>query len=433
MSANPFHLALFGAGGFGVKSWGRTWSGRGGVDWWDPQLWIDVARALERARFDFIIIEDSSYVPDAYGSSFEAYVKSATATPKMDPSVLAPLMNWHTRNIGIVPTLSVTEYHPYLLARTINTLDHMSQGRTGWNIVTGSSHRSAQNFGLDEQIEHDERYDIAEEFFDLACRLWTSWDEDAVLLDEATQTWADYRKVHTVDFVGKYFSSRGPLNAPQSPQGLPAFVQAGGSPRGKQFASRAANAIISGVRTGVDGMKAFREDIRRLAIEHGRNPDDAKVLFVISPVLGETDEEARDKHRRQRDFAEAHPELSLLHLSRHSGIDFAQWDMDEVIPEGTTTNGHQQMIAQAIGKTPRQIARQEFGGMEFVGTPDTVAAQMDEVMQEVGGDGFLFANFDLNRRWISEIADGLVPALQRRGLTRTAYSFDHFRDNLLEF
>ena len=433
MSANPFHLAWFGAGGFGVKSWGKTWSGRGGVDWSSPQLWIDMAMALERARFDYIIIEDSSYVPDAYGSSFEAYVKSATATPKMDPSVLAPLMNYFTRNIGIVPTLSVTEYHPYLLARKINTLDHMSQGRTGWNIVTGSSHRSAQNFGLDEQIEHDHRYDIADEFFDLACMLWDSWEDDAVVLDEETMTWADYTKVHTVDFEGKFFKSRGPLNAPRSPQGHPVFVQAGGSPRGKRFAARAANSVISGVEGGPGAMKTFRDDIRQMSVESGRNPDDTKVLFMVSPVLGETDVEAAEKRERQIAFNEAHPELGLLQLARHSGIDFAQWGIDEVIPETATTNGHQQMLAQAIGKSPREILRKGMGSLEFVGTPGSVAAQMDEVMQEVGGDGFLIANFDLNRRYISEIADGLVPELQRRGLTRREYGFDHFRDNLLEF
>jgi FMN-dependent oxidoreductase (nitrilotriacetate monooxygenase family) len=385
MPANPFHLAWFGAGGYGVKSWNKTWSGRGGKDWADPQLWIDLAQALERARFDFIIIEDSSYVPDAYGGTPEAYVKSATATPKMDPSVLAPLMNWHTDRIGIVPTLSVSEHHPYGLARKINTLDHMSQGRTGWNIVTGSNDNAAKNYGLDGWLEHDERYDMAEEFFDLACKLWTSWEPDAVVLDEKTNTWGDFTKVHTVDFQGKYFSSRGPLNAPQSPQGLPTFVQAGGSTAGRRFASRAANAIICGVEGGPEAMKDFRDDIRARAVGHGRNPNDAKVLFLVSPVVAETDEEAVAKRERQKAFAEAHPELSLLHLSRHSMIDFSQWDLDEVIPEGTTTNGHQQMIKQAIGKTPRQIANKGLGGLEFVGSPDTVAAQMDEVMQEVGG------------------------------------------------
>jgi FMN-dependent oxidoreductase (nitrilotriacetate monooxygenase family) len=426
-------MAWFGAGGFGVKSWGTTWSGRGGEDWSSPQLWIDMAQALERARFDYIIIEDSNYVPDAYGSSFEAYVKSATATPKMDPSVLAPLMSHFTRHIGIVPTLSVTEYHPYLLARKINTLDHMSRGRTGWNIVTGSSHRSAQNFGLDEQIEHDQRYDMADEFFELACELWDSWEEDAVILDEGTRTWGDYTKVHTVDFAGKHYKSRGPLNAPRSPQGRPVFVQAGGSPRGKRFAAGTANSVISGVDGGVAAMKKFRQDIRDMATAAGRNPDDIKVLFMTSPVLGETDEEARQKRTRQQAFAEAHPELGLLHLSRHSGVDFSQWDIDERIPMDATTNGHQQMMIQARGKTPREILRQGQGSLEFVGTPDSVAAQMDEAMQEAGGDGFLIANFDLNRRYISEIADGLAPALQRRGLTRTDYSHARFRDNLLAF
>jgi len=433
MGATPFHLAWFGAGGYGVKSWNKTWSGRGGKDWADPQLWIDLAVALERARFDFVIIEDSSYVPDAYGGTAEAYVRSATATPKLDPSVLAPLMSHTTERIGIVPTLSVSEHHPYGLARQVNTLDHMSQGRTGWNIVTGSNDNAARNYGLEGWLEHDERYDMADEFFDLACALWDSWEPDAVVLDEETGTWGDYTKVHTVDHVGRYFRSRGPLNAPRSPQGRPTFVQAGGSPRGRRFAARAANAVISGVDTGPEGMKAFRDEVRQLAVAYGRGPDEVKVLFRVSPIVAETDAEAVEKRDRQRAFDEAHPELGLLHLSRHSMIDFSQWGIDEVIPEGTTTNGHQQMMAQAIGRTPRQILQRGYGSLEFVGSPDTVAAQMDEVMQEVGGDGFLIANFDLNRRYIAEIADGLTPALQRRGLVREEYTHDHFRDNLLAF
>lgn len=433
MTANPFHLAWFGAGGFGVKSWGKTWSGRGGEDWTDPQLWIDTARALERACFDYIIIEDSSYVPDAYGGNSKAYLASATATPKLDPTVLAPIMSHLTKSIGVVPTLSITEYHPYMLARKINTLDHMSKGRTGWNIVTSSSHRAAQNYGNDLLAEHDLRYDMADEFFDLACQLWDSWEDDAVILDEKNKVWADYNKVHTIDFEGKFFRSRGPLNGSRSPQGRPVFTQAGGSPRGRDFAARTANSIISGVDGGVAGMKAFRADVRAKATAWGRNPDDCKVLFLASPVVGETDEEAQEKRRRQVAFSEDHPELGLLHLSRHSGIDFSQFPLDEPIPDTAKTNGHQSMLAQAIGKTPREFLRQTQGAVEFVGSPDTIAAQMDEVMQEVGGDGFLISNFDLNRRYVSEITDGLVPALQRRGLVRKAYEHTTFRDNLLEF
>jgi FMN-dependent oxidoreductase (nitrilotriacetate monooxygenase family) len=299
--------------------------------------------------------------------------------------------------------------------------------------VTSSSHRAAQNYGKDLLEEHDLRYDIADEFFDVSCRLWESWDTDAVTVDEEDGVWADHEKVHTIDFDGKFFRVRGPLNAPRSPQGRPVFTQAGGSPRGKRFAARTANSVISGVDGGVAAMKRFRSDIREQAAAYGRDPDDVKVLFMASPVVGETDDEARAKRDRQKAFAEAHPELGLPHLSRHSGIDFSRFPLDEPIPDTATTNGHQQMLAQAIGKTPRELLRSTLSTVEFVGSPDSVAAQMDEVMQEVGGDGFLIANFDLNRRYVSEIADGLVPALQRRGLTRTEYTHERFRDNLLEF
>ena len=433
MPANRFHLAWFGAGGFGVKSWGKTWSGTGGRDWTHPQLFIDLARALERACFDYLIIEDSSYVPDAYGGNSKAYLDTATATPKLDPTVLAPVLAHLTSRIGIVPTLSVTEYHPYMLARKINTMDHMSGGRTGWNIVTSSSHRAAQNYGRDQQVEHDLRYDMADEFFDLACRLWDSWEPDAVVIDEEKGVWADYTKVHSVDFEGKFWSSRGPLNGNRSPQGRPVFTQAGGSPRGKEFAAGTADSIISGTSGGVEGMKSFRDDVHARMERLGRATESCKILFMASPVVGETDEEAREKRARQMAWAEAHPEQGLLHLSRHSGIDFARYPLDEPIPDTVSTNGHQQMLQQAIGQTPREFLRRSMGAVEMVGSPDTVAAQMDEIMQEVGGDGFLISNFDLNRRYISEITDGLVPALQRRGLVRTEYAHALFRDNLLEF
>jgi len=431
--STPFHLAWFGAGGFGVKSWGKTWSGTGGRDWAKPDLFIDLAKSLERACFDYLIIEDSSYVPDAYGGNSKAYLSSATATPKLDPVVLASVLADHTSQIGIVPTLSVTEYHPYMLARKINTLDHMSGGRTGWNIVTSSSHRSGQNYGHEGLPPHDERYDIADEFFDLATRLWDSWEEDAVVLDEANGVWADHTKVHTVDFKGKYFASRGPLNGARSPQGRPVFVQAGGSPRGMKFSAEHANTIICGAEGGIAGMKKFRDQVHQNMIAAGRDVKDCKVLFLTAPVLGETDAEAWEKRERQKRFAQEHPELGLLHLSRHSGIDFSQYDLDEVLPDDLTTNGHQQMLANARGKTLREFLTKPRGAIEFVGSPATVAAQLDEAIQEIGGDGFLFHNFDLNRRYISEICDGLVPELQKRGVVRTAYEPGTFRDNLLAF
>jgi long-chain alkane monooxygenase len=435
MSGSPFHLAWFLAGGYGVKSWNKTWSGDGGYNWADPQLFVDLARAIERACFDYMIIEDSSYVPDAYGSNSKAYLDNAVAVPKLDPTVLAPVLAQATERLGIVTTMSTTEYHPYMLARKIASMDHLSKGRIGWNIVTSSSDRAAQNYGHDKQPEHDSRYDMADEFFDLACRLWDSWEPDAVRLDEENGVWADYTKVHTVDFEGKHFKSRGPLVAGRSPQGRPVFVQAGGSERGREFAASTANSIISGTGGGPAGMKKFRDGVHERMTRLGRPVSDCKVLFLISPVLGETDAEAREKRDRMSAYAEEHPEMGLLHLSRHSGIDFSKFPVDEPIPEDATTNGHQQMLAQVIGRTPREVLRQDqgLGGLDLVGSPDTVAAQMAEAMQEVGGDGFLIASQDLNRRYISEITDGLVPALRRRGVVRTEYTHDRFRDNLLAF
>ena len=248
------------------------------------------------------------------------------------------------------------------------------------------------------------------------------------MLDRETGTYADHRKVHTIDFEGKYFKCRGPLNTVRSPQGKPAFIQAGGSPRGREFAAKSADSIIA-TASGIEGMKAYRDDVRARAEKHGRKPDDIKVLFLVSPVLGETEEEARAKQARQRS-SETYMVERLAGISSVTDVDFSQFDLDEPLPEFTTNGerGSLDKFAQwGSGKTLRQLV-QDSGGVsdsvELVGTPDQVAERMGEVMAEVGGDGFLISSPGMrnSRRYITEIADGLVPALQRRGLARTEYT-----------
>jgi alkanesulfonate monooxygenase SsuD/methylene tetrahydromethanopterin reductase-like flavin-dependent oxidoreductase (luciferase family) len=167
-----FHLAWFVSRGFSPKAWRFEWAGDTTENWLKPDLFVDLARCLERAYFDYVIIEDSSHVPRTFGNSHDIYLKYAVATPKMDPAVLVPYMAQATKHLGIVPTLSTAEYHPYMLARLVNTLDHVTDGRVGWNMVTGSSDHAAQNYGHDRQFPHDERYDRADEFTEIVTRLW---------------------------------------------------------------------------------------------------------------------------------------------------------------------------------------------------------------------------------------------------------------------
>jgi FMN-dependent oxidoreductase (nitrilotriacetate monooxygenase family) len=409
--------------------------------WPNGRFYVDMARSMERACFDLIMIEDTVMVADAFGGTMEGALKHSAFAPKHDPLPLAVLIAANTSRMGVVATLSTSFYPPYLLARLCSTVDSIAEGRFGWNIVSSAEDRAAQNFGLEGLPEHDERYNVAEEYFEVVNQLWDSWECDAVVMDRDTHTYADYRKVHTIDFDGKYFKSRGPLNTVPSPQHRPTFLQAGASPRGRQFAAGAADTIIA-VGTGIEGMKEYRDDIRARAQAAGRNPDDVKLLFVVSPTVAATEAEARAEVERLLNHP-SYIEKSLVSISSNTEIDFKQFDLDEPLPADLTTNGERGSLEYFMRgdgspepKTLRQLVlHRAKRGLELIGTPDQVARNMGEAMEEVGGDGFLISKpgWDLSRKYIDSICDGLVPALQRRGLTRTEYTKSTLRETLREF
>jgi FMN-dependent oxidoreductase (nitrilotriacetate monooxygenase family) len=434
MAKRQFHLAWFLSQGYGPKTWRGQWPGSDVARWMMPDIFLDLARGMERACFDYLIIEDSSMVPYTYKGNHDTYLQYAASTPKLDPAVLVPYLAQATKHLGLVPTLSTSEYPPFLLARLVNSLDHVTEGRIGWNCVTSSNDGAAQNYGNDGQYPHDERYDRADEFADLVTKLWDAWEPDAVMLDREAPMFADGSKVHAVHHEGKYYKCRGPLNAPRSPQGRPVICQAGGSPRGQVFASRWADTIITDAGS-VEAMKAYRQGVRRNAVAAGRDPDSIKVLFLAYPIVDTTMEAARERRRLQGQDAAAHLDMALSSMSRLTNIDFSQFDPDEPLPADLTTNGHQSSLAKWIGKTPRSLALTQSAkmGIDFTGTSDHVAGMMQEIMEEVGGDGFLIFNTYFDRRYIMEVCDGLVPELQRRGVTRTGYPHKCFKDNLLEF
>lgn len=432
----PFHLAWF--MNFTPDEWNTPMASGGGMPW-DGTFYVDMARAMERACFDYIMIEDTLMISDAYGGTTEAYLKNAIKGPQHDPSPLAALLGPVTSHMGIVATFSTMGYPPFLLARLCTTLDHICKGRFGWNIVTSGEDYAAQNFGLDELPPRQERYDMADEYVDLCCKLWASWDQDAVVLDRETGTFTDYRKVRPINFVGKYFKCRGPLNTAPSPQGRPAFVQAGGSPRGRQFAAQTADSIIAWAPS-VAGAKAYRDDVRKRAKEAGRNPDDVKVLFLIAPIIGATEKQAWEKFEAIHQ-APNFTEKALAGISAITDIDFSKFDLDKELPK-LTTNGEQGSLdafAQwGSGKTLRQLTRDQISrGIDgLIGAPDQVARRMGAIMEEVGGDGFLVTRPNttlINRQYITDICEGLVPALQRRGLARTQYTKSTLRETLREF
>lgn len=436
MPIKPFHLAWF--MNFTPDEWDTPLASGGGAPW-DGSFFIDMAKAMERACFDYIMIEDTLMISDSYGETTEAYLKNAIKGPQHDPAPLAALLGANTTKLGVVATMSTMGYPPFLLARLCTTLDHICKGRFGWNIVTSGENYAAQNFGLDELPPRQVRYDMADEYVDLCKKLWGSWDKDAVVLDREAHVYTDHRKVRPINFVGKYFKCRGPLNTAPSPQGEPAFIQAGGSPRGRQFAARVADSIIAPAASPA-WAKAYRDDVRKYAKEAGRNPDDIKVLFLIAPILGATEKEAHERFAAIYEAPNFY-EKCLASISAITDIDFSKFDLDKELPH-LTTNGEQGSLdsfAQwGSGKTLRQLARDKVSrGMDgLVGTPDQVARRMAAIMEETGGDGFLITRpntTNISRRYILDVCEGLVPALQKRGLVRTAYTKSTLRETLREF
>ncbi|GGG21237.1 dibenzothiophene desulfurization enzyme A [Rhodococcoides trifolii] len=442
MSTPKIHLGWFTS--FRPPVWTSHWTGSDADTWADGRFHVEMARALERAGFDYLMLEDSSMVSDIYGGTTEFDLAKAQYAPKHDPVALVPMLAAATTRLGIVTTMSTSFYPPYLLARVVSTMDHMSHGRVGWNVVTSSEDRAAQNFGMDALPPHDERYERAEEFVGAVDALWTSWEPDALVMNQETHVYVDHTKVHDANYVGKYHRTRGPLNTLPMPQGRPVICQAGGSPRGRAFAAQNADTIICQAQ-GIEAMKAYRDDVRAMADAAGRDPNSIKILYIVSPVLGETDREAKELDERSRAATDGRVHSALAHISAVTGNDLSTLDIDAPPPE-LTTNGHRTTLADFLAgsggsknnedgtpKTLRQLAATwSITSVPLVGTPDTVAGQMEDVIDAVGGDGFLMTG-RLGRRYYTEVTDGLVPALQRRGLVRTAYAHEQFRDNLLDF
>jgi FMN-dependent oxidoreductase (nitrilotriacetate monooxygenase family) len=431
-----FHLGWF-QDGFRAPAWNRRWSGTSTRDWQDGGFYADMARAFERACFDYFMIEDSNYVPDVYGGDAAVYLKYGQRAPKHDPTALAAVLTQVTRHIGIVATVATSESTPFHVARMMSTLDHLSHGRIGWNVVTGSNDRAAQNFGSERQQPHDTRYDMADEFVEVVRKLWDSWDADAVVMDEESGVYVDHGRVRAIGHRGKHYASRGPLNTLRSPQGHPVLVQAGVSPRGRVFTARHSDSVIAAAND-LDDMRDLRDDIRRRAAASGRDPDSLKVLFLIQPMIGETADDARRKADLWAADEDERVDFGLSSLASVTSVDFARYDPDKPLPADLVTNGHQGQLDNMVKsrKPLRELAAGVIVGSReagFTGTAETVADRMIEAMKHVGGDGFLLTHFTPTRRYVDEICDGLVPELQRRGAVRTSYDYPTFKQNLLAF
>ncbi|WGD30540.1 LLM class flavin-dependent oxidoreductase [Ancylobacter sp. WKF20] len=397
----------------------------------DIAYYRETAAIAERGTFDSLFLADQL----AVGRSVKH-----VAQGKLEPLTLLSALAGSTEHIGLIGTASTTYNEPYNLARQFASLDHISQGRAGWNIVTSWSAEAAGNFGLAQRNAHADRYRRATEFVEVTTKLWDSWEDDARVHDRARGVYADTDRIHAIDHDGEEFRVRGPLDLPRSPQGRPVLVQAGSSESGRSFAARYAEAIFTAQQDLADA-QAFYADVKNRALAFGRDPNGVKVLPGLSPILGSTEAEARAHEEALNDLTL--PVVGLKHLSqRFDGFDFSGFPLDEEIPldafpKPETVQGAQsrsQVILTLVERerpTLRQLLRRLAGGRGhkvLAGTPKAVADHIQLWVENRAADGFNIMPAVIPAG-LAEFVDEVVPILRQRGLFRHEYAGRTLRDH----
>jgi len=404
-------------------------------DYLDPQYYARSARVLEDGLFDFLFFADRLAVGDQMGGSREQALRhGAQDATRLDPLPILAYLAGQTRRLGLGVTRSTTYYEPAHVARALATLDHLSAGRAAWNIVTSMNDSAGRLFGKERHLEHDLRYDRADEFVEVALKLWRSWAPDALKLDRERGILADPAGVHDVAHRGQWFKVEGPLNIPRSPQGRPVLIQAGSSGRGQRFGARWAEAIFT-IQADLPAMRAFREAVRRQVVAQGREADQCKVLTAIMPFVGGSEAEARA--RRDRHNALARPQIGLVTLAAQLNFDlsgFALGTRLEAIAERSDTPPAVAEKLRSLGPalTLDELGRLYAGSVrvpQLVGTGAQIAEQLEEIFEGGGCDGFIVSPGYLPGSF-AEFAESVVPHLQRRGLFRRAYEGATLREHL---
>ncbi|MBF6517595.1 LLM class flavin-dependent oxidoreductase [Nocardia cyriacigeorgica] len=398
---------------------------------YDVSYYQQIGRTAEAATFDAVFFAD--------GPALRTNVEF-NAAPGLEPITLLTAIASATTHLGLIATASTTYYEPYNLARLFSSLDHVSGGRAGWNIVTTGTEAAAANFGLDRHPDHRERYARAREFVDAVVALWDSWEDDAIVFDRAAGRYADPDKIHRIDFAGEYLRVRGPFSAARTPQGYPVLVQAGASNDGRAFAGRYAEAIFTAHQRLEDAQRFYR-DIKERARGFGRNPDHVKILPGISPFIAGTEAAAR---RLEREFNELTvPEYGVTQLESIAGKRLRHLKLDEPVPyelfadAGDVTDNTQSRLQVVAGIVERE--RPTLRGLlhrlagarghrVFAGTPEQVADTIEEWFRHGAADGFNVMP-PYYPGGLEVFTETVVPILRERGLFRTEYSGTTLRDH----
>jgi FMN-dependent oxidoreductase (nitrilotriacetate monooxygenase family) len=427
---NAFHMncVVHQSPGLWVRTEDQT------VNYTQLKTWVELAKLLERGRFDALFLADVVGVYDVYRNNREAALTQAAQIPVNDPALLIPAMAYATEHLGFAFTSSIQQYHPFIFARLVSTLDHLTGGRVAWNIVTSYLESGARSLGQPGLLPHDERYDMAEDYLEVCYKLWEgSWEDDAVVRDRECAIYADPAKVHAIHHDGKYFSSHGCHLAEPSPQRTPVLYQAGGSPRGREFAARHAECVfVSGLNPAKVG-EAIRAT-RELARQAGRNPEDILFFLYAKVITGDSEADVRRKHDEY--LSNVNYDGALALLSGGAGIDFSEYDPDAPL-EYVETNAVRALMQAFVhpGSDHRWTLRElvklvglSGGGPLLMGTPEQLADIMAKWV-DAGLDGFNLAYMVTPGSFV-DFVDGVVPILQRRGMMQAEYEDGTLREKL---
>ncbi|GLS02908.1 monooxygenase [Chitiniphilus shinanonensis] len=440
MSQRQFSLnAFIPATGHHVAAWRHPDAAADGGH--DLQHYVRVAQAAEAAKFDGVFLADSAAVWGGAGvggtdrQGLEALSRSARGA-HFEPITLLSALAAVTERIGLIATVTTTYNEPFHLARKFASLDWLSNGRAGWNLVTSANQHEAPNFGLDAHVEHADRYQRAEEFIDVVKGLWDSWEDDAFQRDKDSGVYFDPDKLHTLHHRGAHFKVRGPLNVARPPQGYPVLVQAGSSEPGKELAARTAEVIFTAQQTLADA-QAFYADVKGRLARYGRSPDSLKILPGVFPVVGRTEAEAREKFEALQNLIDPKVGLALL-SGMIGGFDLSAYPVDGPLPELPASNGGKSRQALLIDKARREglTIRQLYlsiagarGHWQVVGSAEQVADQLQAWFEQGAADGFNLMPPVLPTG-LDDFIELVLPILRERGLFRSEYQGRTLREHL---